>query len=156
CAGCKAPVSWHVDAPNRDIPPKDPNAPIPGSLMTRCPACQVEAAYTLPQPPVVFSGLSAVLTDALRTDAAPAVQRRDAAGVQALSCPGCGAALQVPQHGGIVTCTFCRASSRVTTGAPGAGQPFVPFWLLVDPAHARRIAGEARKESRRFKLILLG
>jgi hypothetical protein len=87
--------------------------------------------------------LRAVIGAEQRADRPQAkIDKADAAGVAAISCPSCGAALPVTSGADLATCQFCRTTSRIARRAwsrpSGAAPPFEPFWVLLDGPSAKR------------------
>src|SRR6185437_14488365 len=70
------------------------------------------------------------------------IARGDAAGVAAIQCPSCGAALAVTPGAELATCQYCRTTARVArrawARASGAAPPFEPFWVLLQGPSKRR------------------
>lgn len=122
-----------------------------GTAETACPRCNDRARYTMPvgareQCPA----LRAVLAGEQRADRPAARVTTAQAGVEAIACPQCGAALELGT-GEIVTCSYCRATARVprriaNRGRAGAEVKLTPFWVLLEgpsPGRARLAHGKS-------------
>jgi hypothetical protein len=116
-----------------------------GGATTECATCSDRATYALPARSAEKAPrLLAVIGEDLRTDRPSAkVDKVDAAGVAALLCPTCGAALPVTTGAELATCGFCHTTSRVArrawARASSAVPPFEPFWVLLSgPSDQRR------------------
>ncbi|HEY6078598.1 MAG TPA: hypothetical protein VIW29_07335 [Polyangiaceae bacterium] len=122
-------------------------------LLLRCEPCAAEKRYSLPsalsQRVRALQGVVAPAHEEGRLEAVP----REENGVVALGCPTCGAALSV-DGSSIVTCQYCKTSSRVNARARGKSQKDVepaPFWLLFAGRSALRGKLESRAEAARNK-----
>jgi hypothetical protein len=87
--------------------------------------------------------LRAVLSAEQRTDQPVAkIDAVDAAGVAAIRCPSCGAALAATPGAEFATCQYCRTTARIArrawVRASGAAPPFEPFWVLLDGPSKKR------------------
>ena len=130
CAACHVPLGVAIDGR--------------GNAETRCPRCGDRAAYALPAGAAEKAPmLRAAIGPDQRTDRPAAkIARGDAAGVAAIQCPSCGAALAVTPGAELATCQFCRTTSRVArrafARASGAAPPFEPFWVLLQGPSKQR------------------
>jgi hypothetical protein len=89
-------------------------APRPGAVDTQCSRCGDRATHTVASAAVaLYSSLVAVVSEEHRSDRPKAKAQATAAGVVALSCPSCGAPLELTETGTVHTCRYCRASCVV-------------------------------------------
>jgi hypothetical protein len=89
-------------------------SPRTGAVDTMCPRCGDRATHTV-SPAVVglYPNLVAVVSEEHRSDRPKAKATATAAGVVALSCPSCGAPLELTEAGTVHSCRYCRASCIV-------------------------------------------
>ena len=86
----------------------------PGAVDTRCTRCGDRATHTITSAAVsLCPTLVAAVSEELRSDRPKARAAATAAGVVALSCPSCGAPLELTEAGTVQTCRYCRASCIV-------------------------------------------
>ncbi len=130
----------------------------------RCSSCQAPRTYEFPEVAGRIKGLIAVVADEHEAGGAEVVLKEEA-GVTLLACPGCGAPLQnVRDVDGLITCTFCSATCRIsTTSHAAAGHKNTPvktWWLYFDSPskernklvnEARQRAAKARKQANKAK-----
>jgi hypothetical protein len=128
CSACKTPIAAELDGR--------------GNLRAWCVRCGDRAEYAVPPAARGQSeAIRGVIAPEQRTDRAQALVKRDAgSGLVALTCPNCGAGLQLAPGTDIVTCGHCRTSALVPRGAlarpKGAPPVFTPFWVLFDRSYA--------------------
>lgn len=122
---------------------------VEGDVATsRCPTCGTGMRCVLPQQARrACKAVRAVLAEELASDrpSAKVEGNSHAAGAVAITCPHCSAPLRVTGSASIVTCEYCRTSSRIprrTMFQLGHDHP-VPqvWWLQFSTADAQRIAG---------------
>jgi len=120
-----------------------------GKLTLRCEPCGEQRGYALPKNlSQRVRALRAVIAPAHEEGRLDAVVREEN-GVTALRCPTCGAALTA-DGAGIVTCQYCRTSSRVDARVRGKSQRDAtptPFWLLFEGPSRQRGKLENRAEA---------
>ncbi len=125
-----------------------------GTTRTRCPRCNDAATYALPaNVSTVYGALRGIIAGEQRSDRPVARTVRDQGGVEAVVCPGCGAAL-VAGEGEMVKCTFCSVTSRVPgklarRQRQGAPPPMVPFWVLLEglsPGRKKLLRGRSEDD----------
>ncbi len=130
CGACHVPVGVSLDGR--------------GNAEALCPRCGDRAAYALPAGAVEKAPLlrAAIGPDHRTDQPAAKIARGDAAGVAAIQCPSCGAALAVSPGAELATCQYCRTTARVArrawARASGAAPPFEPFWVLLQGPSKRR------------------
>lgn len=115
-------------------------------LHLRCTHCNDARVYRLPPEALRLSpGLVAVIQDEHRSDqlVTRVEESTSDPGVVALRCPSCGGGLQVRPGTRVVTCTYCRTSSRIPqktllrTGDPNVQKE--AWWLAFQgPSPLRR------------------
>jgi hypothetical protein len=140
CSTCHVPLGVRID--------------VAGKAETQCPRCGERATYALPKGAGERAlALRAVIGEAHRADRPAAkIDKVDAAGVAALVCPSCGAALPVATDSDLATCAFCHTTSRVAARtwvrASGAVPKFEPFWVLLEGPSKRRheLMGDAARD----------
>ena len=100
CGRCREPVALAV--------------PRPGAVETSCPRCGDRATHAISDAAVaLYPALVAAVSEEHRRDRPRAHAKATAAGVIALSCPSCGAPLDLQEMGTVHTCRYCRASCVV-------------------------------------------
>lgn len=86
----------------------------PGAVDTRCARCGDQATHSIASAAVsLCPTLVAAVSEELRSDRPKAQLVTSSAGVIALSCPSCGAPLELTESGTVHTCRYCRASCIV-------------------------------------------
>lgn len=118
---------------------------------SRCPTCGTGMRCKLPeQARRMCKPVRAVLAEELATDRPDAKvdSNGKAAGAVAITCPHCSAPLRVTGSASIVTCEYCKTSSRIprrTLFQLGHDHP-VPqvWWLQFSTAEARRRVSPSR------------
>jgi len=100
CGRCREPVMVSV--------------PRPGAVETHCGRCGDRAVHALADGArALLPALVAAVSEELRSDRPKAKAAATSAGVVSLSCPSCGAPLELVEHGTVHTCRYCRASCVV-------------------------------------------
>ncbi|HEY3495176.1 MAG TPA: hypothetical protein VGK73_10840 [Polyangiaceae bacterium] len=100
CGRCRQPVNLSV--------------PRPGGVETFCPRCGDRASHAISDAAVALCpALVAAVSEEHRSDRPRARATATAAGVVALTCPACGAPLELQETGTVHTCRYCRASCVV-------------------------------------------
>jgi hypothetical protein len=86
----------------------------PGAVETRCPRCGDQAVHSISSAAMsLYPGLVAAVSEEHRSDRPKAKAAVTSAGVMALTCPSCGAPLELTEAGTVHTCRYCRASCIV-------------------------------------------
>ncbi len=146
------------------------SVPEPGSVETLCPRCGDRARHTTSDAAVaLYPPLVAAVSEEHRSDRPKARASATAAGVVTLSCPSCGAPLDLRETGTVHTCGYCRTSvivphQSVARALRRTPEPSI-FWVLMQgPSEARRdllaapapdvLSGEAAKKA--LKLFKVG
>lgn len=89
-------------------------APRTGAVETFCPRCGDRAVHSISDAAVgLYPALVAAVSEEHRSDRPRAKAVATAAGVLSLSCPSCGAPLELTEQGTVHTCKYCRASCVV-------------------------------------------
>jgi predicted amidophosphoribosyltransferase len=115
----------------------------PGAVDTRCPRCGDQATHTISSAAVdLCPALVAAVSEEHRSDRPKARATATAAGVVALSCPSCGAPLELTEAGTVHTCRYCRAScivphQSVARALARTPEPAV-WWLYFQGLSAER------------------
>ncbi len=129
CEQCQLPLSFQRQGPE---------------LRSSCPRCGQARSYRLPpNASRIAPGLIGVMTDEHRTDQLE-TRVEEQPGAIALLCPSCGGGLKVAAGERIVTCAYCRTSSRIPEKTfYRSGDPNVhrePWWLAFEgPSKRRRL-----------------
>jgi hypothetical protein len=157
CGRCREPVALFV--------------PRPGAVETACPRCGDRATHAISDAAVgLYPALVAAVSEEHRRDRPKARAAATAAGVLSLSCPACGAPLELTESGTVQTCRYCRAScvvphQSVARALRKTPEPAV-WWLffqgasearkslLSTPSVQARAQGESAKQA--LKLLKLG
>jgi hypothetical protein len=124
-----------------------------GAVDTQCPRCGDQATHTVSSAAVgLYPPLVAVVSEEHRSDRPKAKAQSTAAGVMALSCPSCGAPLELTETGTVQTCRYCRAScivphQSVARALSRTPEPAV-WWLYFQgpSAERRRLQGAPDRE----------
>jgi hypothetical protein len=115
----------------------------PGAVETRCPRCGDQATHSISSAAVdLYPALVAAVSEELRSDRPKARAAATSAGVIALSCPSCGAPLELSEAGTVQTCRYCRAScivppQTVARALRRTPEPAV-WWLYFQGLSAER------------------
>jgi hypothetical protein len=121
----------------------------PGVAATTCSRCRARSIFTTPPGALAQSDtLRAVLSIETGADR-PEVRTQVQSGVEAIACPQCGAALSLGS-GELVTCTYCRLTSRVPRRLALRGDAevtMVRFWLVFEGRSTLRGALERGRTS---------
>jgi hypothetical protein len=121
CGRCREPLGVSV--------------PRPGAVETHCPRCGDRAVHALSDGArSLLPALTAAVSEELRSDRPKARAAATSAGVVSLSCPSCGAPLELVERGTVHTCRYCRASCIVPhqSVARALARPAEPavWWLF--------------------------
>jgi LSD1 subclass zinc finger protein len=114
-----------------------------GVVATRCPRCNEEARFALPEGIAELApGLVGVVA-ADHSDKPRAKQVVGAGGVVALACPACGAPLAGTGGERSIACAFCKAVALIPARAAaqtseGSPKPSL-WWLLFEGASDKRV-----------------
>jgi hypothetical protein len=132
---CKTPLEVVVD----------PGASV---ARTRCPRCNDEATYALPNAATsIYAPLRAVLANEQRTDKPVAKTVPSPGGIESAACPQCGGSLQAGAGAEIVKCVYCNVTARVPgrlarrqalQAAKGDPPKMPPIWILVEGPSSNR------------------
>jgi hypothetical protein len=131
CGRCREPVALFV--------------PRPGAVETACPRCGDRAMHAISDAAVgLCPALVAAVSEEHRRDRPKARAAATAAGVLSLSCPACGAPLELTESGTVQTCRYCRAScvvphQSVARALRKTPEPAV-WWLFFQGASDERKA----------------
>jgi len=157
CGRCREPVALSV--------------PRPGAVQTLCPRCGDRASHGISDAAVALCpALVAAVSEEHRSDRPRARATATAAGVIALTCPSCGAPLELSETGTVHTCRYCRVScvvphKSVARALQKTPEPAV-WWLFFQGISEERktlmsaerapelVPGEAAK--RALRLLKLG
>jgi hypothetical protein len=121
CGRCREPLGISV--------------PRPGVVQTACPRCGDRATHTISDSArALYPSLVAAVSEELRSDRPKARTIATSAGVVALSCPSCGAPLELRETGTVHTCRYCNTScvvphQSVLRALHKTPEPSI-FWLL--------------------------
>jgi len=153
CGRCREPLGVSV--------------PTPGTVHTLCSRCGDRATHAISDAArALYPSLIAAVSEELRSDRPKARTTATAAGVVALTCPSCGAPLELREGGTVHTCRYCNTScivphQSVLRAMHRTPEPSI-FWLLfqgLSPARSGLLAGppaeatvtgEAAKKALRF------
>ena len=90
------------------------SVPRPGAVETSCPKCGDRTRHQISDAAIALCpALVAAVSEEHRNDQPKARAQATAAGVLALSCPSCGAPLEIQQTGTVHTCRYCRTTCVV-------------------------------------------
>jgi hypothetical protein len=141
CERCAEPLHVHMTGP--------------GACQTLCPACGDRGSYASTDATrQLYGGILAIVAEDHRSDRPKARSTATAAGVVALSCPSCGAPLQLEGKSSIQTCAYCKTSCIVphrslSRALQVAVEPSI-WWILmrgISPKRAELLRGDDEKTS---------
>jgi hypothetical protein len=130
CGRCREPLALSV--------------PRPGAVETACPRCGDRAVHALADGALsLCASLTAAVSEELRSDRPKAKAHATAAGVVSLTCPSCGAPLELVERGTVHTCRYCRAScvvphQSVARAFARSPEPAVWWLFFQGPSEERR------------------
>lgn len=139
-----------------------------GSAQTSCGRCGDRATHRVSDAALAqYEGLAAAVSDEHRSDRPAATLTATAAGVVSLSCPSCGAPLDVSGAGGVQTCRYCHVTCIVPHKSLSRALRKTPeptlFWLLFQGLSPERseLLHSPRKDDdgagkKALKLLKLG
>jgi hypothetical protein len=139
CDKCAEPLHVHLTGP--------------GACQTLCPVCGDRGSYqTTDAMRELYGGILAIVAEDHRSDRPKARSTATGAGVVALSCPSCGAPLQLEGKSSIQTCSYCKTSCIVphrslSRALQVAVEPSI-WWILmrgISPKRAELLRGDDEK-----------
>lgn len=129
CGRCREPVGLSV--------------PRPGAVETFCPRCGDRASHSISDAAVALCpALVAAVSEEHRSDRPRARATASAQGVVALTCPACGAPLDLQETGTVHACRYCKTScvvphQSVARALRKTPEPAV-WWLFFQGASEER------------------
>jgi hypothetical protein len=131
CGRCREPLGLSV--------------PRPGTVQTLCHRCGDRATHGISDAVrALYPSLVAAVSEEIRCDRPKARTTSTAAGVMALTCPSCGAPLELKETGTVHTCGYCKASCVVPHQSVARALRRTPepsiFWLLFQGLSETRSA----------------